>query len=80
MVLPIFFINGTNDDGDSLDWFVVASDAKAAVALWRSENTIAPACSDTPRVFQLPTSMDVDEPRLLAWHAEVKEIEDFDHG
>lgn len=66
--LPRFFVAYTDDNGDSLDWFIDAPSRSRALVTWRALAMVRANYSGgkAPRVFQLPPTG--TQARALPWH------------
>lgn len=42
----LFLIQAVNDDGENLDFFVIADDAEEALMFWRECEVVVQACAD----------------------------------
>ena len=57
MILKVYLIHATNDDGESLDWFVSAVDPDQAILLWRGFLVAGEWCDDEEAERYRPTTI-----------------------
>ena len=75
--MKLYFVIYTDEDGDNMDWFVIAHDRTEAVKIWRRDNCIEPGIADGPStVFLVPAVVSTISAnagaRLLEWSRDVE--------
>lgn len=72
--MKLFFVTPLNQNPETnIDWFVIASSAKEAWALYRAEPSIdadSEADDDDCRIFEVPAVV-TGPARVLEWHRDV---------
>ena len=66
----LYLIQDTTDDGDSLDWFVVARDKAEAVKLWSEHEMVADFTDDPPEKVWLIQAANISpfmDSQVLEW-------------